>query len=210
LTNGNLPQATVQTPFQITLTTYGGVGNISFSLISQPSWLTVSNNVLSGTPTATGTFTFSIYLQDQMGNNATIQKSLTVVGSSASTGSTTSSNQSLQQAIIALQNSGSADEDQSVFINHLSILSNVSSTCVLKSTDKEVSGSSNIISVSASRLQLTLMSGKVLVLQQCTTRQFSDSVKIRDFQVGNSVEWVGIADSQPDRFLATKIIKTAD
>jgi hypothetical protein len=133
---------------------------------------------------------------------------MTVIDNSGSTDYADSSN--LQQAITDLQNADDADDDQSVFINHLSILNNVSTSCVMKSTDKELYGSSQIISISSNHQQLTLKSGKILVLQQCTTRQFATKVKTHNFQVGNSVEWVGKADSQPDRFLGTKIIKTAD
>jgi hypothetical protein len=88
-----------------------------------------------------------------------------VISSNVNAGPTISSNQSLQQAIIDLQNSGSADDDQSVYINHLSILNSVSTNCVMQPTDKELFGSSKIVSVSSNRQELTLVSGKTLVLQ---------------------------------------------
>jgi hypothetical protein len=62
LATGDLPRASIQTPFQISLNTRGGIGAISFNIFGAPDWMDINNNVLFGTPQASGLYSFSVYL----------------------------------------------------------------------------------------------------------------------------------------------------
>jgi hypothetical protein len=67
---GTLASATVNNAYSATLTATGGSGSYTFSVTSGrlPSWLTLNNTtgVLSGTPTTTGTSSFTITATDSM------------------------------------------------------------------------------------------------------------------------------------------------
>lgn len=69
----SLPDTTVGTPYDQTISATGGAGSITFSVSqgSLPSGLTLgSDGQLSGTPTASGTFVFSISATDSFGCSA--------------------------------------------------------------------------------------------------------------------------------------------
>ena len=88
----SLPAATVNTAYSQTLTATGGTPPLAWAVASGstlPAGLTLdsSTGVLSGTPTATGTTTFTVDLTDANGATATDTFTLTV--NAAPTGSTT-------------------------------------------------------------------------------------------------------------------------
>jgi hypothetical protein len=62
----SLPDAQINAPYSQTFTASGGTAPYTFSLSSGslPSGLTLANGVLSGTPTASGNFNFTISAQD--------------------------------------------------------------------------------------------------------------------------------------------------
>jgi hypothetical protein len=63
---GTLPAAVVGTPYSATLQTTGGTAPITWTLLSGslPGGLTISGGVISGTPTAAGSFTFTVQAAD--------------------------------------------------------------------------------------------------------------------------------------------------
>ncbi len=75
VTTTDLPGGTVGVPYNATLTASGGTPSYRWSLASGalPNGLSLasSTGVVSGTPTATGTFAFTVRVQDQAGASAT-------------------------------------------------------------------------------------------------------------------------------------------
>ncbi len=82
-----LPAASVATPYLQSIPTTGGDGVVVFSAANLPSWLTLnaSTGVVSGTPPAAGTVTFSVTATDNLGGTATQQLGITVNGASVNT-----------------------------------------------------------------------------------------------------------------------------
>jgi hypothetical protein len=62
----------------------GGVGGpYTFSATGLPAGLTMSSaGTISGTPTATGTFSYTVTVKDSAGNTGTVTCSVTVGGAS--------------------------------------------------------------------------------------------------------------------------------
>ncbi len=74
-----LPAGTYNTAYQTTITATGGAGALSLTETGPlPAGLTFSNGVVSGKPTAGGTFPFSVTATDGYGDSATQGYSLTV------------------------------------------------------------------------------------------------------------------------------------
>ena len=57
-------------PFSLTLTATNGAGG--FTTSGLPSWLTLTNGVLSGTPTQAGTYQFTVYASNGVGSTSTV------------------------------------------------------------------------------------------------------------------------------------------
>jgi hypothetical protein len=76
----SLPGTTVNTAYSQSLSAAGGNGNYTWSITSGalPAGLTLSGNVISGTPTATGTFNFMIGVTDSAGDTNTQALSIIV------------------------------------------------------------------------------------------------------------------------------------
>ena len=80
----SLPGTTVNTAYSQSLSAVGGNGNYTWSITSGtlPAGLTLSGNAISGTPTAAGTFNFTIGVNDSAGN--TNAQALSIVVSAPS------------------------------------------------------------------------------------------------------------------------------
>ena len=78
-----LPNGTTNVSYSQTLTVSGNVGTITYSLIggSLPTGLTLnsSTGTISGTPTAAGTYTFTVLAQDTNSDTGTQTFSITIV-----------------------------------------------------------------------------------------------------------------------------------
>jgi len=89
-TPATLPGASLNAPYSQQLATAGGSGSLSWSLVSGalPAGLTLSAaGVISGTPTASGTSTFTIAVTDSTATIANSTFSLTVSGPTITTSS---------------------------------------------------------------------------------------------------------------------------
>ena len=81
----SFPAGTIGVAYSQTLSASGGVGNYTWTISgNSPPGLGIANNTLVGTPTATGTYTFTISVFDSQQNGAFIQP--TIVINSGSTG----------------------------------------------------------------------------------------------------------------------------
>jgi CSLREA domain-containing protein len=79
LTPTTLPNATIGQAYSQTLTPSAGTAPFTYTLVGEPPWLTIDNTgTLSGTPTATGTFTFTVDVADSAANTGAQTYSLTV------------------------------------------------------------------------------------------------------------------------------------
>ena len=81
VTTSELPNGTVGTPYQATLSAGGGVPPYTWSLVSGslPLDLTLSTSgVISGTPTAAGTWSFTVQVADSQSQMATATLPLTI------------------------------------------------------------------------------------------------------------------------------------
>jgi uncharacterized protein (TIGR03437 family) len=80
ITTTSLPSATVNQPYTaLTLTENGGTGPFTWSATGLPAGVTLTTaGVLSGTPTATGTFHVQIMVSDSAQHNASITLALVV------------------------------------------------------------------------------------------------------------------------------------
>src|SRR6266851_338037 len=81
IVTSTLPNGQVGTPYNATITTTGGSGTLVFGLVSGtlPSGLTLSpQGVLSGTPTAASSFTFTIAAADSSAQPQLAQQSYTI------------------------------------------------------------------------------------------------------------------------------------
>ena len=87
VTTASLPAATVSTAYSATLTASGGAAPYTWSIASGalPSWasLNVTTGVISGTPTAAGTSSFTVRVTDSASNSAT--QALSITASAAAT-----------------------------------------------------------------------------------------------------------------------------
>jgi hypothetical protein len=84
--SGVLPTATVNTAYSTTLTGSGGTAPYTWNIAtgSLPGGVSLaSSGVVAGTPTATGTFAFTVRLTDATGLTASANSSLTVASSSS-------------------------------------------------------------------------------------------------------------------------------
>lgn len=68
----SLPAGVVNTPYTAIFSATGGVGGYTFSVVSGtlPAGLQLSSGVISGTPTAIGSFSFTLQVTDSAGNTA--------------------------------------------------------------------------------------------------------------------------------------------
>ena len=81
ITTTELPPAELNTPYMATLEAVGGTPPYTWSLASgslPPGLSLSSDGTITGTPTATGTFTFSLEVVDSLGASARITQSLEV------------------------------------------------------------------------------------------------------------------------------------
>jgi hypothetical protein len=73
----SLPNGTKNGNYSQTLSVSGGLAPYTWSISGAPSWLSLNaSGVLSGKPTAPGTYNFTVKVTDGLGNNAT--QSLTI------------------------------------------------------------------------------------------------------------------------------------
>jgi hypothetical protein len=75
ISTSSLPGATVGSPYSATLTAGGGNGPYMWSITSgalPPGLSLSSSGVISGTPTTTGTYNFTIQVVDQLGAAASV------------------------------------------------------------------------------------------------------------------------------------------
>lgn len=83
INTGGLPEGSEVTPYSVTLYASGGVQPYSWSIASGslPGGLTLgaSSGIISGTPTATGTFNFTVKVTDSASETATTQLSILVI-----------------------------------------------------------------------------------------------------------------------------------
>lgn len=79
ITTSSLPNGTVGASYSATLNSINGVGGVSYALVgTAPTGLALNAGVLSGTPTATGTYTFAIEASDTAGDLVTQQYTVTI------------------------------------------------------------------------------------------------------------------------------------
>ena len=81
ITTTELPPAELNTPYSATLEAVGGTSPYTWSVASgslPPGLSLSSDGTISGTPTTTGTFTFTLEVVDSMGVSATLAQSLEV------------------------------------------------------------------------------------------------------------------------------------
>jgi hypothetical protein len=73
VTTTSLPDGTVGAPYSQTLAATGGVGALQWSGSGLPAWLSLDPNtgIVSGTPTATGSYPFSVQVIDSLGSRST-------------------------------------------------------------------------------------------------------------------------------------------
>jgi hypothetical protein len=75
----SLPNGTRNSNYNQTLSVSGGLAPYAWSISGAPSWLSLSaSGVLSGKPTASGTYSFTVKVTDSLGNTATQSLSLTI------------------------------------------------------------------------------------------------------------------------------------
>ena len=80
ITPSNLPDGTIGTEYNTTLTAYGGTPPYNWTSTNLPSWLSLdkSSGTLSGTPIQAGTFTFTIKVTDSSNNEDTKEFTITI------------------------------------------------------------------------------------------------------------------------------------
>jgi len=77
ITTTSLPSGMKNNSYSQTLSVSGGLAPYNWSISGAPSWLSLSSSgVLSGKPTASGTYSFTVKVTDSLGNTAT--QSLTI------------------------------------------------------------------------------------------------------------------------------------
>jgi hypothetical protein len=88
ITNASLPSGTIGVPYSQSLTVTGGTGAVTFALAPfayVPSGLALgANGTVSGTPTATGQYSFMVTVSDEAGNTLTAEATLSVYASGVS------------------------------------------------------------------------------------------------------------------------------
>ena len=100
ITSTTPPSGTVGTGYSYPLTASGGTPPYTWSIVSGslPTGLNLSGNLISGTPAAPGTFSFTVKVTDSASNTATAPMSITINGALlASTTVLTSGENSLYQ-----------------------------------------------------------------------------------------------------------------
>jgi hypothetical protein len=79
ITITSLPSGTRGSNYSQTLSVSGGLAPYTWSISGAPSWLSLSaSGVLSGKPTASGTYSFTVKVTDSLGNTATQSLSIKV------------------------------------------------------------------------------------------------------------------------------------
>lgn len=79
ITTSSLPDGTVGASYSATLNAINGVGGVSYALVGTlPTGLALNAGVISGTPTAAGTYTFAIEASDSAGDTVTQQYTVTI------------------------------------------------------------------------------------------------------------------------------------
>jgi len=76
----SLPNGTKNANYSQTLSVSGGAAPYIWSISGAPSWLSisVSGGIISGKPTASGTYSFTVKVTDSLGNTATQSLSIKV------------------------------------------------------------------------------------------------------------------------------------
>jgi len=80
ITTTSLPNGTKNTSYSQTLSVSGGSAPFTWSVTGSPSWLSlnVSTGIITGKPTASGTYSFTVKVTDSLGNSATQSLSIKV------------------------------------------------------------------------------------------------------------------------------------
>jgi hypothetical protein len=80
ITTASLPNGTKGTTYSQILSVSGGSAPFTWSVTGSPSWLSlnVSTGVISGKPTTSGTYSFTVKVTDSLGNTATQSLSIKV------------------------------------------------------------------------------------------------------------------------------------
>jgi large repetitive protein len=79
ITTTSVPNGTKNSNYNQTLSVSGGLAPYTWSISSAPSWLSLSaSGGLSGKPTTSGTFSFTVQVKDSLGNTATQSLSIKV------------------------------------------------------------------------------------------------------------------------------------
>ena len=79
ITTTSLPNATRNTTYSQTLSVSGGLAPYTWSISGAPSWLSLSaSGVLTGKPTTSGIYSFTVKVTDSLGNTATQNLSIKV------------------------------------------------------------------------------------------------------------------------------------
>jgi hypothetical protein len=73
-----LPNGTVGAPYSATLAATGGVSSFTYTAANLPAGLTLIGDILSGTPTISGSFTFALTATDAAGVASTVNTALIV------------------------------------------------------------------------------------------------------------------------------------
>jgi hypothetical protein len=73
ITTTSLPNGTKGSNYSQTLSVSGGSAPYTWSMSGAPSWLSlnVSTGIISGKPTSSGTYSFTVKVTDSSGNTAT-------------------------------------------------------------------------------------------------------------------------------------------
>ena len=78
ITTSVLPPATSGVPYAVSLEATGGVAPYSWSAAALPSWLSLSNGILFGTPTASGVDAVTVFVTDHTGTRTGQTFNLTI------------------------------------------------------------------------------------------------------------------------------------
>jgi hypothetical protein len=80
ITTTSLPNGAKGRNYSQTISVSGGLAPYTWSISGAPSWLSlnVSTGVISGKPTTSGTYSFTVKVTDSLGNTATQSLSIKV------------------------------------------------------------------------------------------------------------------------------------
>jgi hypothetical protein len=79
ITTTSLPNGAKGRNYSQTISVSGGLAPYTWSISGAPSWLSLSaSGVISGKPTTSGTYSFTVKVTDSLGNTATQSLSIKV------------------------------------------------------------------------------------------------------------------------------------